>query len=62
MLTFTLFASWIVITILAGIVSGGLGLFMSDFKEEGFTVAWVISTVILGVCMSYIMYSKGFIA
>lgn len=62
MLTFTLFASWFVITILAGIVSGGLGLLMSEFEEDGFTAAWLISTVMLGVCMSYIMYSKGFIS
>lgn len=62
MLTFTLCASWIVITILAGIVSGGLGLLMSEFEEDGFTAAWLISTVMLGVCMSYVMYSKGFIS
>lgn len=62
MLTFTLFASWFVITIIAGLVSGGLGLVMSEFEEDGFTAAWLISTVMLGVCMSYIMYSKGFIS
>lgn len=62
MLTFTLFASWFVITIIAGLVSGGLGLVMSEFEEDGFTAAWLISTVLLGVCMSYIMYSKGFIS
>lgn len=62
MLTFTLFASWFVITIIAGLVSCGLGAIMSNFEDETFVAAWLISTVMLGVCMSYIMHYNGFIS
>lgn len=61
-MTFTLFASGFVITIIAGLISGGLGGIMSNFEDDTFIGAWLISTVMLGVCMSYIMYSKGFIS
>lgn len=61
-MSFTLFCSWFVITIIAGLISGGLGYIMADFEEDGFTAAWLISTVMLGVCAAYIMYSKGIIS
>ena len=61
-MTFTLLSSWLAITLIAGIITGGLGCVIGGSDDDGFAVAWLISTVMLGVCVAYIMYSKGIIS